>query len=382
MLQQKTGTNRNLMKKVCELFKLEHELHSKYDFGRNLLIDIDTDFNQEIRNGLTSLSKIIEECIDNLQLDIVKVNLLYEKNIHELTLLGEKLEIEQTLRSKRLTLNQVTSKISTIISNLGQVKTPHSTTNRRKNQIMREFPTRTAQITELTRVQENLQSYEEFLSPNQINLKIIAVKSDIHNYEKFVSLMSHWPSGFLESVFVMQNKASSHAISSIFAHVRTFSSLILPRNTFLHLWLVTDGGNIEEIKDFTNVHEIRYALLNDTETNKIHVPKELIMLLIIQGICGTFQAPFIVLDDIFEVFDRKYWNMISYLFKVLSEKQQIIVIKGITEETWMDNGKPDKIVTIRADTREITLQEEPNIDLDERDLYISLKRALQNLSLV
>lgn len=386
MLDEKMKMNQKLMGVVYEIVKLEQELLHEYDSGRRQLIEIDKDFNEEIRNGLTFITKLIEQCGVHLQTKLLQVQEQHAKNLHELT----SKETTEKLYKKRLALLEIATKISTIASMLKTTENP-AVTQRQKQQLLLEFPTRDAQITELTNLQQELQNFQEFTSPSQINLKIFLFKSGIHKFKELLSAMAHWPSGFLENVFIMQNKASSHAISCIMAYVTTLSTKILPKDVSLHMWVVTESPNVEETLDLMAVREIRYTIEDPIPSNKIHLSKDLIMLLIIKGICCTFQAPFIILDNVFGTFDRQYWDMISTVLKILSEKRQIIMIKAISnDKTWPESGKPDKVVHVTTvttqtmESRDRQRQRKTNIEssMDQVELAIDLQRSLQSLSLM
>lgn len=377
ILHEKKKINRKLSTSLINIQIQKKELITKYNEGEQNLIEIDSNLNLEMQNCVMSLTKVIDAGLDDFGKMINEIGQTYDVRMN--------VQInESKLLKKRLNLEEIVKKLTETDERLEEFTQNccGALTKTFRKKILQEFPTLESQVTAFDEIQRRLDT--DFFLMEHVIKRAAILRTNILKQKEISETKFNWPTEFLENIFVMQQKASCHAVSAIIDYVSQLASIILPEDVHLHLYLTQkkhffpDASDDNTYLDLSMISEIKYGIDSDVE----HITKEIFVLLVISSICCIFYAPFVVFDNIFDVFEPKYWDLISQMMKALSYARQIIVIRPHSDKIWNDNGKPDKIVQVRAfEEPQKTPKTPPEEQIpSELELSHALQASLQALS--
>uniref|UniRef100_A0A336N472 CSON006256 protein n=1 Tax=Culicoides sonorensis TaxID=179676 RepID=A0A336N472_CULSO len=340
-----------LLKQNLEIMKVHDEFYSKYGIVDHCdILTLDSEIFSTFKAGYENINKQFQSKLN--QNNIVE----YENEIDRLIKRSEITDFDQIITKKRLELQRTISQITDITTNKDFFTKNHpSASNQIKKTLFSEFPAFNEQLAELTKVQSHsvMNEFKQFLSPTQVNLQIMSLKTEIQKIKDLITSYNEWPTGFLDNVFIMKHKASGIALKCFVDFVVKFSRVILSEDVNFDMWAVIGRENSSKIKenlnfDLSYVRELCYCFTEKKPSSheQIQENKQLIMLLLFLGIFCYFKVPFIIIDQIFEMFDSSYWDRIATVFKKLSKKRQIIVINGFSYK-WTEDLQPNKVNIVR-----------------------------------
>uniref|UniRef100_A0A336L4Q6 CSON004174 protein n=1 Tax=Culicoides sonorensis TaxID=179676 RepID=A0A336L4Q6_CULSO len=384
ILIAKQGSYTKLLKQNLEIMKLHDEFYSKYGLVDHCdILMMDFGIFSTFKAGYENIIKRFQSILN--QNNIIE----YEKEIDRLIKRSEITDFDQMITNKRLEFLRIISQISDITTNIEPLtKNRPTASNQIKKSLFSEFPSLNEQLAELTKVQSHsvMNEFKQFLSPTQVNMQIMSMKTEIQKIKDLITSYSEWPTGFVDNVFIMKHKASGIALKCFLDFVVKFSRVILSDNVNFDMWAVIGRENSSKIKenlnfDLSYVRELCYCFTerNTSTDEQIQENKQLIMLLLFLGIFCYFKVPFIIVDQIFEMFDSCYWDRIATVFKKLSKKRQIIVINGFSHK-WTEDLQPNKVNIVRKNA-EITNYNEASDrqEPDSNNAVLELQKNMNSL---